>query len=156
MSGGTPKLGLAKPRTPRQLVGDGTWGWSADVVGEDIVIEGASGTWFGGDADPLDNGETASGIRTKGNPELIGFSLPMDGRSKSTKGSPIPALPWQTPITVERDGVKVTGPLIDVGPAKSAHDQVDMTRAAFVKFAPLREGVVKGLKITIHGGAKYA
>ncbi len=31
-----------------------------------------------------------------------------------------------------------------------------MTRAAFVKFAPLAKGVVKGLTITIHGGAKYA
>lgn len=153
MSGGFPKLS-GGTRT-RQLVGDGTWGWSADVVGDDIVIRGASGTWFGGDDDPLDNGETASGVRTKGNPGLVGFSLPMDGRSKSTKGSPIPALPWHTPITVSNGEVSVTGPLIDVGPAKSARDQVDMTRAAFVQFAPLRVGVVKGLTITIHGGAKF-
>ncbi len=108
MSGGLPKLGL---KSPRQLVGDGTWGWSADVVGDDIVIEGASGTWFGGDNDKLDpTGETASGVKTKGNPLLVAFSLPQDGRSRSTRGCPIPTLPWHTPITVSRGDVSVTGP----------------------------------------------
>ena len=39
----------------------------------------AAATWFGGDDDPEDNGQTASGVPTKGNPTLLGCALPLNG-----------------------------------------------------------------------------
>jgi hypothetical protein len=140
------------------LRGDGTWGWVAELDGEDIVIRNATASWFGGDNDPQDNGETASGVLTKGHPDLIGFALPMDFGPKvpSTQGSPLPRIPWRTPVTVSLGDVSVMGPLIDLGPAKSARHQVDCTQAAFKQFAPLSQGLVHGVDVRIKGGAAYA
>lgn len=143
--------------TGKVLRGDGTWGWVAEVDGEDIVIRDATASWFGGDDDPQDSGETASGVLTKGHPDLVGFALPMDfGKScPGTEGAPLPRLPWNTPVTVSLGDVSVTGPLIDLGPAKSAKHQVDLTQAAFRKFAPLSQGLVHGVTVRIRGaGAK--
>jgi len=148
-----PKVGAQGTARPTLLKGDGTWGWGAEIDGEDIVIANATASWFGGANDPQDNGETASGISTKGNPDLVGFALPMDGfpTVASTKGSPIPRLPWKTPVTVSLGAISVTGPLIDLGPAKSAGHQVDLTQAAFKKFAPLSQGLVHGVTVRIRG-----
>lgn len=140
------------------LRGDGTWKWQATVEGNDIVVRNATATWFGGDDDPIDSGETASGIKTKGNPGLMGAALPMDGfpTVRSTKGSPIPKIPWRTSIEVKANGKVATVPLIDIGPAKSAGDQIDLTQAAFKYFAGnLRQGVLKGVEFRVIGGAKY-
>jgi hypothetical protein len=151
------RQGTAAATGPRVVRGDGTWGWIVEVDGPDLVIRDAVGSWFGGDNDPQDNGETASGVLTKGHPEIVGFALPMDFGPKvpSTQGSPIPRLPWYTPITVSLAGVSVDGPLIDLGPAKSAKHQVDMTQAAFKHFGHLDDGIVRGLTVRIHNGAKY-
>jgi hypothetical protein len=141
----------------RVLRGDGTWGWVAEVDGEDIVIRDATASWFGGDDDPQDNGETASGAVTKGHPDLVGFALPMDFGAKvpATAGAPLPRIPWHTPVAVSLGPVTVTGPLIDLGPAKSARHQVDLTQAAFRQFAPLSQGLVHGVTVRIEGAARY-
>lgn len=140
------------------LRGDGTWGWVAEVDGADIVIRNATASWFGGDNDPQDNGETASGVLTKGQPDLVGFALPMDFGPKvpATQGAPLPRIPWHTPVTVSAGTVEVTGPLIDLGPAKSAKHQVDLTQAAFKHFAPLAQGLVHGVTVRVRGAAAYA
>lgn len=157
LCGGIGTAVAAAPAAPRVLRGDGTWGWVAEIDGEDIVIRDATASWFGGDDDPQDNGETASGVLTKGHPELVGFSLPMDfgPKSPATEGAPLPRLPWKIPVTVSLGAMSVTGPLIDLGPAKSAKHQVDLTQAAFKRFAPLSQGLVHGVEVRIPNGAKY-
>ena len=52
--------------------------WTASVIGNDIVVTGQIATWFGGANDPQDDGETASGVSTKANPDFFGCALPMD------------------------------------------------------------------------------
>ena len=65
----------AEPLKPLQLggtilKGSGDWGWTAEVIGNDIVVQNAKTTAFGGDGDKGDNGETACGFPTKGHPDL--------------------------------------------------------------------------------------
>src|SRR5262245_4363779 len=50
------------------LRGDGSFTFTAEVSGDDIVVRNVKATWFGGADDPEDNGETASGISTRANP----------------------------------------------------------------------------------------
>ncbi|CAN5461851.1 hypothetical protein BH20VER3_BH20VER3_00860 [soil metagenome] len=148
------------------LLGDGTWNWCARVDGLDIVLEDVSMTWFGGDHDPLDNGETASGIRTKGNPDLLGVALPVIPGHSSTKGSPLafgersslrPGIPWHTSVAVVRGSSRFVVPLIDNGPARSAADPADATVKLFTNLGGrLSEGVLRGVTIRILGAAKYA
>ena len=54
-------------------------GWSFRVLVEngDLIVQETTATWFGGDRDPLDNGETASGVLTRGHPDLLGCALPV-------------------------------------------------------------------------------
>ena len=120
---------------PAVLHGDGTYGFTARIEGDDLVVRGARATWFGGADDPLDSGETASGISTRLHPELLGCALPMNG-FRVTGGSPLPRLPWMTTVvevTRTANGKSVKVPLIDLGPAAPprAHAAIDLTRAAF-------------------------
>ncbi len=117
------------------LSGDGSWSFTAKFTGTLEVLDVVA-TWFGGDYDSQDSGETACGYPTKGHPELVGCSLPMElcNQSPSTKGSPIPRLPWGLFANGKDnpDGAHVevwrtdksealsSVPLIDIGPAKSA------------------------------------
>lgn len=127
------------------LRGDGTWKWTAEIDGLDIVVRNAVATCFGGDSDPQDNGETASGINTKGNPNLIACSLPMDGRQfphmtpaehAALDGSPIPKVPWKTIVRVQ-DGATVHDfPVIELGPGRRTGHQLDLTIAAARLFDP--------------------
>ena len=125
----------APAHDPAVLHGDGTYGFTARIEGDDLVVHGARATWFGGADDPLDSGETASGISTRLHPELLGCALPMNG-FRVTGGSPLPRLPWMTTVVeVTRivGGQSVKVPLIDLGPAAPprAHAAIDLTRAAF-------------------------
>jgi hypothetical protein len=127
------------------LVGDGTWFFDAKVEGHDIVVQNVTATWFGGDNDPGDDGQTASGINTKGNPGLLGCALPLRDRVASTAGSPIPNLPWKTMVRVfcPATGKTLEVPLIDLGPAKQTHHAIDLTQAAFTQLGvPLSRGVM--------------
>ena len=61
--------------------------------GDDLVVSRAAATWFGGDSDPGDNGQTASGVPTKGNPSLLGCALPLAGYGlQSLHGTPLPMM----------------------------------------------------------------
>lgn len=138
---------------------DDGWAFSVRVDGDDLVCDDTTATWFGGCDDPLDNGQTASGVPTCGNPMLLGCALPVVGHHPSTKGSPLafsPRIPWHTKVEVihKTTGKKITIPLLDNGPAKSARDGIDLTQAAFKIFAPLKKGVIP-VSFRVIGAAKY-
>ena len=134
-----------------------SWKFTAEKSGPDILVKSTTATWFGGANDPLDNGQTASGLPTKGNPFMVGCSLPLRDRSRSTAGSPIPGnLPWLTLVEITAaNGNKVLAPLIDIGPAQSAGDGIDLTQAAFRALGyDLRQGVIP-CSYRILGAASY-
>lgn len=140
------------------LVGDGTWFFSARVDGDDLVVRATVATWFGGDSDPQDNGYTASGVVTKGNPEVLGCALPLRRRHGPTAGSPLPAgIPWHTLVRVYNRGTgqQITIPVIDLGPAKHTGHALDLTLAAFKAIGgDLGEGTMI-VDYRIMGGAHY-
>ncbi len=118
------------------LAGSGIYPWRAEIVGSDLVIANARVTCFGGDTDPGDDGYTASGIVTRGNPSCRGCALPT-GRCRATYGSPIPKLRWNTPITFVHNNHSITCPLIDEGPARpdfggALHAPGDLTRQSML------------------------
>ena len=145
---------LGMEKKPLTLTGDGSWGFMAVVEGDDIVVRNAQATWFGGANDPEDNGETASGISTKRRPDIQGCALPMN--FGHCAGSPIPKLTWGTPVEITHleSGKTITVPVIDLGPARSTGNALDLTVAAFKQFAPLSDGKVV-VDYRILGAAKH-
>ena len=139
---------------PQVLTGTGFWGFTPVVDGKDIVVRGAVATWFGGADDPEDNGETASGISTKKRPAIEACALPMN--FGPCKGSPLPRVPWGTPVEVTdvATGEKIIVPVIDLGPARGTGHAIDLTPAAFKRFAPIAQGKVK-VDFRIPGGARW-
>ena len=67
------------------LTGDGTWHLFPTIVGDDICVHDQIATWFGGDSGPQDDGETASGIRTKSRQLLMGCSVPLQRMLRPSK-----------------------------------------------------------------------
>ena len=126
------------------LRGDGTWTWNAYIDGEDILVLNARATAFGGANDPQDNGETASGLSTKMNPNFLGCALPMiyTGSVKNLLaalgGSPIPKIPWrsQVIVTEECTGKQAIVKVIDLGPGKRTGNAIDLTVASARIFNP--------------------
>jgi hypothetical protein len=122
--------------------GQTSWPFAATINGT-ISIGPGLATWFGGDSDPQDDGTTASGVNTKGNPGLMGCALPMtDCGESATQGSPIPHLDWFQAVQVTNldTGSDIGVPLIDIGPGRSANAHakspeechiIDLTIAAF-------------------------
>ena len=151
---------LMKPRT---LSAPG-WNFSVMVDGDDLVVKGTTATWFGGNNDPQDNGETASGVMTRGNPDCMGCALPVivrDAEGKpvfSTHDSPLaltPHIPWHTQVQVTHHDNSITIPLIDNGPARSSTRGIDLTVAAFHALGGcLKEGVIS-VDYRVLGAAKY-
>ena len=155
------------------LVGDGTWPWQAQIVGDDIVLFGYA-SCFGGDSDPQDDGETASGISTKTHPTLAACSIPMDGRMFSglsrleraaLNGCPLPRVPFiKTMVRVAAGGVTQDLEVIDLGPGKQATTSkaephvIDLTVAAAKQFDPnaTATNFMWKVEATILGGAQYA
>jgi len=145
------------------LIGDGTWPWHAKIDGDDIVIIGARGTCFGGSNDPQDSGETASGILTKGNPNLKACALPLiyTGKSKAQLkalgGSPLPKVPWKTMVRVTAGSKSIEVPVIDLGPAKHTGNAIDLTIAAARFFDPRATATRFEMRcdVRIIGGAKF-
>lgn len=126
------------------LHGDGSWPWFAEVDGADIVVLNARATAFGGDDDRMDSGETASGYNTKGHPNLIAVSLPMNVPAiKELRGSPIPRMPFgihpdgsdnpagaHVDVTFLKSGVVAHNvPVCDLGPAKATGHALDCSVA---------------------------
>lgn len=147
------------PPAPGRIISSPGWAFAVRVSGEDLMVDNIRGTCFGGSDDPQDNGQTASGISTKKNPDIRAVSLPMDfgDAVPNTKGSPIPRLPWNTMVQVEAKGVRFTFPVIDIGPAKRVGNAIDFTIAAARQFNP--SATARNFEIQcsyrIIGGAKY-
>lgn len=151
----------------RKLTGDGTWPFVAYIDGDDIVVNDVVITCFGGAYDPQDNGETASGINTKRNPNIAAVSLPMD--FGPCKGSPLPRIPWGTPVdvTIGNHTARFGSGVIDLGPGKQASKPnephaLDLTPGAAAVFQPgvpyrmLATQFFERGSFRIIGGAKYA
>jgi hypothetical protein len=126
--------------------------------GDDLGVSDAKATWFGGADDPDDNGETASGLNTKDEPDYLGCALPMDGfHHPSTDGSPIPRQPWYTRVQVTNvdTGDTLTVKLIDLGPSKNTRAGLDLTQPAFTALGgDLDEGHFQ-VDYRITGGALH-
>lgn len=159
---------MTNSTTPlRTLVGDGTWPFTAQVDGEDIVV-GKNGTvyttFFGGSFDSMDSGETASGYPTKGHPDLMGCALPMRVASLAAlRGSPIPHMPFGikasgainpggTIVRVYSPRTKKTieVPCIDLGPGKQAttrHDQPHALDLSIAAYKALGLDLATGLEV---------
>jgi hypothetical protein len=110
--------------------------FAVNIEGDDLVVRNVVCTWFGGPNDPQDSGETASGVNTKENPNILGCSLPMDGfHHSTTDGSPLPRLPWNTFVKVRNlaNSREISVPLIDLGPSLFAPSgaAIDLTESAF-------------------------
>lgn len=175
------KLGLSAPVSQSEIhvvkatsfadpadveVGDGTWPWTAEIDGEDIVVRNARATCFGGSGDPQDDGSTASGISTK-DPSVLGCALPMDGRMfthlspgehMALDGSPIPRMPWKTPVCIQATGgMSFEVPVIDLGPNKHTGNAIDLTIAAARLIDPNATATNFEARVDyrIAGGAKY-
>jgi len=140
--------------TPQILKGDGSFAFTAEVDGDDIVVRNAQATWFGGANDPEDDGETASGVNTKKRPNIQGCALPLN--YGPCAGSPIPKVPWGTKVEVTHleTGDKITVPVIDLGPARDTGHAIDLTVAAFEQFAELSIGKIV-VDYRILGAARY-
>lgn len=139
------------------------WKFEVKRQGKDIIIPVARATCFGGADDPEDNGDTASGISTKANPEVCACSLPMRYTGKNPRvlealgDSPLPRMPWLTMVHFKAGGASIIVPVIDRGPAKRTGNAIDLTIAAARKINPkatARDFSAIGF-VRIVGGAKY-
>ncbi|MEY2507483.1 MAG: hypothetical protein QOH01_1812 [Verrucomicrobiota bacterium] len=151
-------LRKADPLKPLQLggtilKGSGDWGWTAEVIGNDIVVQNSKTTAFGGANDKADNGQTACGFPTKGHTELLGCALPLDGYAHTKgehdalDGTPLPHMDFgltskgadrpsgaHVEVTDLKSGVQIVVPVIDLGPAKGTGHALDLTEAAARRF----------------------
>lgn len=148
--------------TTRTLTGT-RYHFTATVDGDDIVVSNVPATWFGGSSDPEDDGQTASGISTKGNNYLLGCALPMDnglpGDKNPCQGSPLPKFPWGTVVVVTNmaNALEVSNTLIDYGPSAppKATAAIDLTPRSFLNLGG-KLGVGRLLvSYRVVGGAKY-
>jgi hypothetical protein len=171
----TGTAGTTGTTTPQILHGDGTWSFTLTVDGDDLVTTApVLATWFGGDSDSMDSGETACGYPTKGHPSLLGCALPMHGYGEPhTEGSPVPRMPFglHADGTNRADGAHVrvwspktnkdiTVPVIDLGPGKQASTPghphgIDLTRQAFRALGLDPAVGVAEVRYRILGGARY-
>lgn len=150
------------------LEGNFDYGFRVLVEWPDLILQAPDGglvtiTFFGGteEQDQGDNGETASGARTR-NPDgtenhIDGCALPTEPRDPGTPGSPVPKLPWGTLVSFHNpsNGHSGTFPLIDNGPALGTNHASDLTRKSSITMVgggepDSFEGVVR-----IIGGAKF-
>lgn len=170
-----PRLAPAQPATlpaggvrlggMRRLRGDGNWPHLRVYVhGEDLIITAATVTAFGGADDAVDGrfaGATASGkVNTVKQPGFIGCALPMRRDSSvNLAGSPIPRIPWMTPVEFEDTltGRVLTARLIDEGPARWTKKGADLTVAAARVFNPqaTANNFLRVMNVRIPGGARY-
>lgn len=131
------------------------WAFTALVDGKDLVVPHGIATCFGGEADPEDDGNTASGFNTKAHPKAAAVALPMRGEMfkglspaehAALDGSPIPRVEWLTIVEVALlptdlvnqswDVIESAGliweafPVIDLGPGRRTGNALDLTPGA--------------------------
>jgi len=144
--------------------------FTVEIDGNDLVCTGIA-TAFGGAYDPMDNGDTASGVNTKRNPLILGCALPMDGYGvRSLKGSPFPKMPFGlhhdgttnsegAHIVLELPGDRVIGPIpvIDLGPSGGTGHALDLTvaTARMLDQHATASNFEQRVTFRIFGGAKY-
>lgn len=153
--------------------------WKPTIDGNDILIgsfaEPVTASWFGGPADALDSGQTASGIDNT-HLGVMGCSLPMYRTASgvdvpSCADSPLGPIPWRSIIIVNAlirgpQGVPIVGSqakpeLIDVGPATGLVNGVYLNRPIDLcpsVFLALGGNLSIGLLhvfLRVVGGAKY-
>jgi hypothetical protein len=173
-------VAAASPPQPspgtRILNGGPGWSWNAQIVGNEIVVQGAKTTAFGGDSDKSDSGQTASGFPTKGHPDLMGCGLPLAGYAHSAAdhaaldGTPLPHMPFgltskgadnptgaHVEVTDPATGKKTIVPVIDLGPARDTGHALDLTVAAanLFKTNATANNFVMKLNYRIIDGAKF-
>jgi len=140
------------------------------IEGNDLVCTGIA-TAFGGAYDPMDNGDTASGVNTKRNPLIMGCALPMDGYDvRSLRGSPFPRMPFGlhhdgatnpdgAHVVLELDGDRIIGPIpvIDLGPSGGTGHAIDLTVATARMLDPhaTASNFERRITFRVLGGAKY-
>lgn len=143
--------------------------WHGVVIGQDIEVRGVLATNWGDAADPEDSGQTANGLWTKNHPDLLACSLPLPVRGfLPTQGTPLPHLPWgldangnpvisgtQVIVTNPTEGISVTLPLIDNGPALKTNHAIDLTDAAFEKLGGALVDGIMSVNFLIKNGAAY-
>jgi hypothetical protein len=134
--------------------------FAVNIEGDDLVARNVVCTWFGGPNDHQDSGETASGVNTKENPNILGCSLPMDGfHHAATDGSPIPRLPWNTFVKVRNlaNNREISVPLIDLGPSLFAPSgaAIDLTESAFRLIGGSTDRGKIQVDFVIPGAAQY-
>ncbi len=117
------------------------WPWKMSIDGDDLVSPLGTMTCFGGwgsgISDPMDNGNTSSGLNTR-TQSIEGVSVAMDGRMfsmlspavhRALDGAPIPRLlndfgltAWHTQVEVTIGGIKFTPKdgIVDLGPGLQA------------------------------------
>lgn len=145
------------------LQGAGNYPFDLLVDGADLVARDVLATWFGGDDDPNDNGETASGVMTRGNPGVLGCALPLD--FGPCAGSPVPNIPFRDSEGRLQIWVRIfnrankevlTVPAIDRGPSPPplAEGIIDCTQETSRR---LNNGVRDNMRVDfrIHGGAHW-
>jgi hypothetical protein len=134
-----------------ELAGDQlSYKFVAIVEGNDLAVYDVKATWFGGDGDLGDDGDTkwhvkntGEGIRTP-----RGCALPLDGYSP-TLGSPLPhgIVPGTlVKITNRHNHLQGTAELIDLGRNTSARSgaAIDLTQRTFLELGGhIRPGLAK-------------
>lgn len=161
------RLGSSSVASEDQKKSASGYTFSVKVDGDDLVVENVVATNFGGIDDYQDNGLTEGGVQLRKNGKsapVDGCSLPMKGYTEqhysgpNTSGSPIPALPYlKTKVVVTYKDKSITVPVIERGPGPNlrSHAVIDLTYKSFAQFAPVKEGMLKGVSFRILGAAKY-
>lgn len=147
---------MLSPQTNNSVQPNNGWAFSIRKDGEDLVCDSGMCTFFGGTAeqDPEDNGETASGVSTRKNPDVMGCALPVVPMH-STPDSPLPRIPWHTKVMVTAGDKSIIVPLLDNGPSKSCGHAIDLTRAAWRALGfPFEKGVAR-VSYRVLGASKY-
>lgn len=153
------------PLLPRAK-GSNAWDWLPVFIdGDDLVVRGCWGTYFGDPDDDEDNGIGAGGFNVRGNPGFLGVSLPQRRMVGQFAGCPVPRLPICGLDPVKKPGqlVRVFNPangnvvtamLCDLGPSRRTGNGIDLTIATAKALGlDLKKGRWR-LDYRIIGGAK--
>lgn len=128
------------PTLPRAK-GSNAWDWLPVYIdGDDLVVRGCWGTYFGDPSDDEDNGIGAGGFHVRAHPEFLGVSLPQRRFIGQFAGCPIPRIPICGPdpdakpgqlvrVYSPTTGKTVTAMLCDLGPSRRTQNGIDLTIA---------------------------
>lgn len=162
----------------RVIHGGPDWKFFVSVDGDDLLLTNVRATCFGGSGDRMDGGGTASGYSTRGHPNLVALSLPMEDHNLYDhehgyvlRDSPIPRMPFgltadgfdkpdgcHCDIEFIESGVKVQNvQVIELGPADWTGNAADCTIALARKANPnaTANDFEARVNVRIKNAAKY-